>query len=144
MSLPNKISQAVFVIDPTGTPDTHTLTVSNLRIPTSISFYEGRQGLSIGGKRRSKNIIRGFDRSMSFDWESVSNQETEILAFLDALKDASDNDYDIRFNAYGETDYIFVVPEEAVFNENYINQIKRTPTKMEFLLAEIRSDTGYD
>lgn len=145
MSLPNKISTAVFtILDGVTTISAYSITVSNLDIPTSLKFWDGRSGLSITGKRRRKNIIRGFDREMSFQWEDVRNQETTILNLIESLKTATDNDYRIRFNASGSTDYIYVVPDEAVFNENYISQIKRTPTTISFSAETIRSDTGYD
>lgn len=145
MSLPNKLSTAVFtILDGVTTISTYSITVSNLDISTSLKFWEGREGLAITGKRRRKNIIRGFDRSMSFQWEDVRNQETAILNLIDGLKTATDNDYRIRFNASGETDYIYLVPDDAVFNENYLSQIKRTPTTISFLEESIRSDTGYD
>lgn len=143
MSFPNKLSTVVIVIDPSGTPSTHNITVNNLQIPTSLKFWEGRQGLSITGNRRRKNIIRGFDRFVEFEWADVRTQESAILDLIDDLKVATDNDYEIRINASGETDYIFVVPDDAMYNQNYINQIRRTPTTVKFALATIQGDTGY-
>ena len=147
MSWPNKASQAVIVIDPLGDPSpyaTHTITVNNLQIPTSLKMWEGREGLSITGKRRNKNIIRGFDRFVTFEWADIRNQESTILALIDDLKVATDNDYPIRINASGDTDYIYVVPDDAMYDQNYVNQIRRTPTTVKFALATIQDTTGYN
>lgn len=144
MSLPNKVSSVVFVIDPTGIATTHTITVQDLSIPTSLRFWDGRKGLSITGKKRRRNIIRGFDRNLTFKWNDVRTQESTILSLIDDLKTATDNDYRIRFNVSGGTDYIYVIPEDAVYNQDYINQIRRTPTTVTFTEEAIRSNTGYD
>lgn len=139
MILPNKISNVVIEIrNGTTVVSTNTLSVTNLRHPRSILFWEGRKGLSIGGVKRSKNIIRGFDSKLEFEWNDVRNQEQAILDLIDDLKTATDNDYDIRFNVQGDTDYLFLVPDEAVYNENYINQIKRTPTRVSFELSQVQ------
>lgn len=143
MSLPNQISTVNIVIDPSGTPTTHTFEVTDLDIPTSMKFWEGRTGLSITGKRRRKNIIRGFDRKLTFKFNDIRNQESTITDLIDDLKVATDNDYEIRFNVDGDTDYIFLVPSDAIYNQNYVNQIRRTPTTIEFDLAQIQNDTGY-
>lgn len=147
MSWPNKVSTVVIVIDPLADPNpyaTYSITVNNLRIPTSLKFWDGRQGLSITGKRRRKNIIRGFDRSVEFEWTDIKTQESNILDLIDDLKVATDNDYPIRINASGETDYIYVVPDDAIYNQDYINQIRRTPTTVRFTLATIQDTTGYN
>ena len=146
MSLPNKISEVTFSIRNSSDVEqsSHTITVSNLRHPWEMNFWDSRQQLSIGGVRRKKNIIRGFDSRLEFDWEDVRNQETEIVALIDDLKVATDNDYDIRFNVVGDTNYLFLVPDEAVYAQNYKNQVtRRSTTRITFLLAELSDDISY-
>lgn len=146
MSLPKKITDVVFSIRNSSNVEqsSHTITVSNLRHPWNMVFWEGRDTLSIGGVRRKKNIIRGFDSKLEFDWEDVRNQETEIKALIDDLKVATDNDYDIRFNVSGDTNYLYIVPEDAVYSQNYTNQVtKRSATTISFDLAELQDDISY-
>lgn len=145
--LPGKITQAVFTIIDTSGPttiSTHTLTVSNVQHPWNMAFWEGRKELSIGGVKRKKNIIRGFDAKLSFDWEDVRNQETDIIDFINDLKVAADNDYRIQFNVFGDTNKLHLVPEDAVYSQNYTNQVtRRTETSISFEIEQLQDDISY-
>jgi len=147
MSLPNKISTVVFSIRNSSDVEqsSHTITVSNLRHPWTMTFWEGRNEMSIGGIRRKKNIIRGFDSRLEFDWEDVRNQETEIKDLIDDLKVATDNDYTIRFNVEGDVNYLSLVPDEAIYSQNYTNQVtRRTATTISFGIAQLKDSISYD
>lgn len=145
MSLPSKVSQVTFSIRDGATEiSSHTIIVSDLQHPWNMVFWEGRKGLSITGKKRKRNIIRGFDSELRFDWEDVRNQETNIKNLIDDLRVATSNDYDIRFNVVGDTNYLFLVPDEAIFEQNYTNQVvRRTNTTIAFALAQIQDDISY-
>lgn len=147
MSLPKKITQAVFtIIDPSGptTISTHTLTISNLTHPWNMVFWEGRKELSIGGVKRKKNIIRGFDARLEFQWEDVRNQESSVIDFLNDMKTVTDNDYDLRFNASGDTNYLYLVPDESMYSQDYQNQVtKRSRVTASFEIDQLQDDISY-
>lgn len=146
MSLPNKISDVEFVIlDGVSVISRHDIIVSNLNHTWEPIFWEDRKELSIGGVKRKKNIIRGYDSRLEFDFEDVRNQETDIKTFISDLKSAMGNDYDIRFQAGTSTDYLFVIPDEIMFNQNYTNQVvRRTPTTMSFEIYKLKDTISYD
>lgn len=144
MSLPNKISSVVFtVLDGATEISATTLSVSNLVHPWEMVFWDGRKSLSVTGKKRKKGIVRGFDSRLEFEWSDVKTQEAQIISLLEDMKTATDLDYDIRFNVEGDTDYLFLVPNSAIYNQNYINQIRRTPTTIQFELEQIQDDISY-
>lgn len=149
MSLPNKVSQVKFTfIDTSGAFDVvvsaRTIVVSNLRHPWNMVFWDGRKEMSIGGIKRKKNIIRGFDSKLQFDWEDVRNQENEVIGLINDLKTATDNNYDIQFNVVGDTNFLFLVPDEAVFEQNYTDQVtRRTTTSISFEIDQLQDDISY-
>lgn len=143
MPLPNKISSVVFtILNGATTVSTHTLSVSNLNHPFEMVFWNEPTTLALGGVKRSN--VRAFDAKLNFEWQDVRNQESAIISFLNALTSGILLGYDIRFNVSGDARTLLVLPESAVFNQNYINQIKRTPTTINFTLASFRSSISYD
>ena len=143
--LANKVSSVDFdfydpVLDIVAA--SNTLIVSNLSHPFEMVFFNQPTDISIGGTRRSN--VRDFDARLEFDWQDVRTQESEIISFLNNIITYKDTPSVIRFNVTGTTDYLYVVPEQAVYNQNYINQIKRTPTTARFLLESLRSSISYD
>lgn len=141
--LPNKISTVImdFRTD-IASVSSHTLSVGNLKHPFNLVFWGEPTRTSIGGKKRSN--IRGFDAGLSFTWEDVRNQETAIINFLDDLVTyAQSTTVRLRFNAQGDTNYLWLVANQGEYNQEYIHQIKRTPTSIAFELEDIQSDVSY-
>lgn len=146
MSLPNKATKVRFAIKDGATGiSSHVLTVSRLRVPFKLVQWEERKGLSITGKKRKANINRGVDAEVILEWDDVRNQETDITDFIDDLKVASDNDYSIRFSVDGDSNFLYVIPTDVSYNQDYTNQVtRRTPVSMTFELDTLRDDVTYD
>lgn len=140
----NKISSVTFTFfDSIGDLASYTLKVSNLNHPFELLFWDEPTTTSIGGVKRSN--VRAFDAKLSFQWQDVRNQETTIVNFINALRtQLLVPTVSLRFNVTGELNKLNVLPESAVFNQDYINQIKRTPTTINFTLASLRSSISYD
>lgn len=144
--LPNKIVSVDFDFYDTSIHSvlaSHTLKVTSLRHPFEMVFFNQPSDISIGGQRRSN--VRGFDAKLEFEWEDVRNQESAIINFINNISNyASWGSVKLRFNVTGGTDYIYVVPNQVSFSQDYINQIKRTPTVMSFELDSYRDEIDYD
>lgn len=143
MALPNKISSVVFtILNGASTVATHTLSVTNLQHPFEMVFWGSPSSLSLGGTKRSN--VRGFDARLEFEWNDIRNQESEIVAFLNDIQTNLLLGYRLRFNVEGDTDYLFVIPNSALYNQNYISQIKRSPTSISFELEALQNDISYE
>lgn len=147
MSLPSKAGTALIAFQDNGTGITsYSLNVTNVNLRWEVVYWEERKGLSITGKKRKADIIRGYDAILTFDWDDVRNQESDIVDFLNYLKTATDNNYDIRFQILGDSNRLFIIPSNDInYSQNYTTQVvRRTPTTMTFEVDVLRSSIAYD
>lgn len=145
MSLPKKITDVTFTLLSDGASvASHTLTVQNFTHPWDFVFWEGRKTMSLGGVNRRKKIVRGFDSTLTFNWDDVRNQTTEVVGFLSDIILTKDYDYQIRFNVVGDSNYLYVVPEDAVYLNSYINQVtQRLRPTITFKIEQLKDDIEY-
>lgn len=147
MSLPSKAVTANFAFQDAGSGVTsYQLDITNASLRWEPVYWNERNDLSIGGVKRKKNIIRGYDAILTFDWGDVRSQESDIVDFLNYLKTATDNDYDLRFSVLGDSNFLFIIPTDGIsYSQDYSNQVtRRTPVSMEFEVDSLRSSIDYD
>ena len=146
MRLPSKIERAEFVIfdDSDNIVSSYNFSVTNLMHPWNYVFWDGRKQMSLGGINRRKKIVRGFDTELRFEWEDVRNQEDDIVNFLNDLLLTKNDGYSIRFNAEGDENYLFLVPEDAVYSREFLNQVTlRVRTTISFTISQLQEDITY-
>ena len=90
-----------------------------------------------------------FLKSAIISWSLVTFKVllfifTPPLSFLNDIQTNLLLGYRLRFNVEGDTDYLFVIPNSALYNQNYISQIKRSPTSISFELEALQNDISYE